>query len=293
MIWLIGNKGMLGRDVERLFIKQGVFFSGSDVELDITNSEKLQKYASMKSIKWIINCAAYTDVEKAEEEYEKAFTINADAVLNIAHLAREIGAKLIHISTDYVFDGKKKEAYTESDIPNPQNVYGKSKLNGEKNIENTILEYFILRTAWLYGFFGDNFVHTMLKLFNKRDVVRVVSDQWGSPTYTMDLAQGILAIIESGSSEYGIYHTTNEGKTSWYKFAQAIYRSGLSHGLINKEVEILPMPSADYKTNATRPKNSYLSKTKYKSTFKSSLPNWQNGLESFLTEIVNIQGASS
>jgi dTDP-4-dehydrorhamnose reductase len=291
VIWLIGNRGMLGTDVERLLKKRKLSYVGSDLELDIMDLYTLQSYTVGKAIDWIINCAAYTNVDKAEVEQDKAFKINAEGVLNISQVALEIDARLIHISTDYVFDGKKKEAYTESDQPNPQNVYGRSKLKGERNIEQTMSNYYILRTAWLYGTHGHNFVHTMLRLFNERDRVQVVSDQWGSPTYTMDLAQAILTIINKDSSEYGVYHVTNEGRTNWYEFAKAIYAGAVACGLIDREVEILPISSKNYPTKAVRPQNSYMSKNKFKSTYGSSLSTWQEGLKSFLNEIVHIQGA--
>ena len=292
MIWLIGNRGMLGTDVARLLKERKLDYVGSDLELDIIDLDSLRGYASGKAIGWIINCAAYTDVDKAEEERDKAFSINADGVLNISQLALEIDARLIHISTDYVFDGKKREAYTESDQPNPQNAYGRSKLKGERNIEQTMSNYFILRTAWLYGMHGHNFVHTMLRLFNERDRVQVVSDQWGGPTYTKDLAQAILTIIDKDSSEYGVYHVTNEGRTNWYEFAKAIYAGAVACDLIKREVEILPINSKDYPTKTARPQSSYLSKEKFKSTYGSSLSTWQEGLEAFLNEIIHTQGAS-
>jgi dTDP-4-dehydrorhamnose reductase len=283
---------MLGTDVERLLKKRKLDYVGSDLDLDIMDLNALQRYAVGKSIDWIINCAAYTDVDKAEVEQDKAFKINAEGVLNISKVALEIDAQLIHISTDYVFDGKKKEAYTESNQPNPQNVYGRSKLKGERNIEQTMSNYFILRTAWLYGTHGHNFVNTMLRLFNEKDTVRVVSDQWGSPTYTMDLAQAILTTIDKDSSEYGVYHVTNEGRTNWYEFAKAIYTDAIACGLINGEVEILPLNSKDYPTKTVRPQNSHLSKEKFKSTFETSIATWQEGLEAFFNEIVHSQGAA-
>jgi len=292
MIWLIGNMGMLGTDVERLLKNRKLQYDGSDLELDITNIEALRDYSTGKDIEWIINCAAYTNVDNAEDDREKAFRINADGALNIARVAQETGAQLIHISTDYVFAGTKIKAYTELDDPNPQNVYGRSKLDGERRIVETMSQYFILRTAWLYGVHGNNFVHTMLRLFNERDAVKVVSDQWGSPTHTMDLAQAILTVIDSGSSEYGIYHTANEGRTNWYEFAKAIYNGGLSRDLIKREVDILPIVSKDYPTKTVRPQNSYLSKKKFTSNFESKFPTWQEGLEAFLNELLRIQGAS-
>lgn len=224
MIWLIGNKGMLGTDVEILLKKEGMDYIASDQEIDITNVEELQKFAQSKPITWIINCAAYTAVDKAEDEPELAFKINSDGPQNIAEIANQKSAKLIHISTDYVFDGIKEDAYTEADAPNPLGVYGASKLLGEENIQNNLNEYFILRTAWLYGKNGNNFVYTMLRLFKERDEISVVDDQYGSPTYVQDLAVAILAIIHFNSDAYGIYHFTNEGKITWYDFAREIHR---------------------------------------------------------------------
>ena len=283
---------MLGTDVERLLKKRKLDYVGSDLELDIMDLNALQRHTGGKSIDWIINCAAYTNVDKAEVEQDKAFQINAEGVLNISQVALEIDAQLIHISTDYVFDGKKKEAYTESDQPNPQNAYGRSKLQGERNIEQTISNYFILRTAWLYGMNGSNFVHTMLRLFNEKDTVRVVSDQWGSPTCTVDLAKVIIAVIDKDSSEYGIYHVTNEGRTNWYEFAKAIYTGAVTRGISKREVEIVSINSKDYPTRTIRPQYSYLSKEKFKSTYGSKLATWQEGLEAFLNEIVHTQRAA-
>jgi dTDP-4-dehydrorhamnose reductase len=287
MIWIIGNKGMLGTEVEILFKSSGQRCYGTDLNTDITKMMGLRKYAATHNFEWIINCSGYTNVEKAEEECDKAFGLNADGVLNIARIAQEINAKLIHISTDYVFDGNKNGAYIESDIPNPEGVYGRSKLEGEINIIKTLSQYFILRTAWLYGVYGNNFVNTMLRLFNERKTVKVVSDQWGSPTYTKNLAQSILRIIQKRSSEYGIYHTTNKGKTNWYDFAKAIYKSSRYYGLCNREVHLIPILSKDYPTNTTRPKNSYLSTSKFEHTFGNPIPSWQEGLKSFFEERVH------
>jgi dTDP-4-dehydrorhamnose reductase len=292
MIWLIGNRGMLGTDVERLLKERKLGFASSDLELDITDLNALQRYADRKSVEWIINCAAYTDVDKAEDEKDRAFSINADGSLNIARVAREIGSRLIHISTDYVFDGNKKEVYRESDPPNPQNVYGKSKLQGEIYIEQTTSNYFIIRTAWLYGMNGSNFVHTMLRLFNEKDTVKVVSDQWGSPTYTVDLAKAIITIIDKDSTEYGIYHFTNEGRTNWYELTKAIYTGAVVRGIAKREIEIVAISSKEYPTKTVRPQSSYLSKEKFRSTFEASIPTWQEGLEAFFSEFVRIQGAA-
>lgn len=282
MIWLIGNKGMLGTDVESLLKNEGMNYIASDQEIDITNVDELQKFAQSKPITWIVNCAAYTAVDKAEDEPKLAFKINAEGPQNIAAVAKQIGAKLIHISTDYVFDGTKKDAYTETDTPNPLGVYGASKLLGEDNIKKTLNEHFILRTAWLYGKHGNNFVYTMLRLFKERDEVRVVGDQFGTPTYAPDLAQVILKIMQINSKAYGIYHFTNEGKTTWYDFASQIYGTAKQRGLVTKDIVILKITTDQYPTKAKRSQNTYLSKEKIQKTFNIDVRPWQKGLNDFL-----------
>ena len=285
MIWLIGNKGMLGNDVEILLRKEGLDFIATDMDIDITDYELLNRFAERKRIDWIINCSAYTAVDKAEDEPEKAFKINADGVKNIAKVAMFKNARLIHISTDYVFNGRKKKPYTESDPPNPIGVYGKSKLLGEENIKSVLASYFIIRTAWLYGKNGNNFVNTMLKLFNIRDEVKVVSDQFGSPTYTVDLAKLILKIIENNSENYGIYHFTNEGKISWFDFASKIYEIAKEIGTVKKEVKVIPISNYEYTTKAKRPIDSYMSKEKVKEAFGIKIRPWDKALREFLLSL--------
>lgn len=290
MIWLVGNKGMLGNDIEKLLKERGLTYWATDKEVDIGDYKALEKFGKDKKIKWIINCAGYTKVDKAEEEVDEAFRINRDGVRNIALFSAKRQIRLIHISTDYVFNGNKEEPfpYKEDDETNPINVYGESKLAGEKEIEKNLDEYFIIRTAWLYGLKGNNFVYTMLKLFKERDLVKVVDDQWGSPTYTVDLAGAILKIIEDDSVSYGIYHFTNEGVTSWYEFAKAIYDRGKRLGLIegHKKVEIQPIKTEDYPTAAKRPKYSVLSKEKIKRELNIKIPYWRESLEKCLKRIL-------
>ncbi|MBA7608441.1 dTDP-4-dehydrorhamnose reductase [subsurface metagenome] len=285
MIWLIGNKGMLGSDVGYFLKETHKDYIASDIEVDITDLEELKRFINDKKIDWIINCSAYTAVDKAEDEPEKAFKINTEGALNIAKIAREKEAKLIHISTDYVFDGEKNGSYTEDDDPNPMGAYGKSKLEGERNIQNIIEKYFILRTAWLYGKNGNNFVYTMLELFKEKEVVKVVSDQWGTPTHTKDLAGTIIKIIQDKSDKYGIYHFTNEGRTNWYEFAKEIYERAKKHKLIKKDLNIIPITTEEYPTKAVRPKNTYMSKEKIKSSFGLNIRDWGNSLEEFLMDI--------
>jgi len=290
MIWLIGNKGMLGTDVEKLLKERGLIYWASDKEVDIGDYKALEKFGKDKKIKWIINCAGYTKVDKAEEEVDEAFRINKDGVRSIALFSAKRQIRLIHISTDYVFDGRQEEntvAYREDDKTNPINIYGKSKLAGEEEINNILEKYFIIRTAWLYGVWGNNFVYTMLRLFNERDVVKVVEDQRGSPTYTVDLAGAILRIIENDSVSYGIYHFTNEGMTSWYEFARTIYKKAKRLGLIedNKKVVIQPINTEEYPTAARRPRYSVLSKEKIKREFDLKIREWDKALEDFLVSL--------
>lgn len=282
MIWLIGNRGMLGYDVEMLLSTRKFHYIGTDIEIDITNFNKLKEFVSKKEIEWIINCAAYTAVDKAESEKQKAFLINGESVKNIALIAKEKNAVLIHISTDYIFDGKNSIPYNEEDKPNPLSVYGKSKLKGEEYVKEILEKYFIIRTSWLYGKNGKNFVYTMLKLFKERKEIKVVNDQFGAPTYTKDLANVIIKIIEENFCKYGIYHFTNEGSTTWYEFAKTIYRIAKEKGIITKNVKILPIRTEEYPTLALRPKFSVLSKEKIKKNLSITIRDWSEALKDFI-----------
>lgn len=286
MIWLIGNKGMLGSDVETSLKEHNREYVASDLDVDITDYDCVEKYCSDKDIEWVINCSAYTNVDKAEDEEGKATLINGVGVKNIAKISKKKNAKLIHISTDYVFDGNKKDKpYTENDITNPIGAYGRSKLKGEQEIIKESDEYFIIRIAWLFGVHGKNFVYTMLRLFNEKDQVNIVSDQKGSPTYTKSVAEIILKIIQNNSNDYGIYHFTNKGLTTWYDFALNIYELGRKYGLINKETKILPITTEQYPTKAKRPQYSYLSKDKIEKTFNHDIIHWKTALEDFMKQV--------
>lgn len=287
MIWLIGNKGMLGSEVERLFKKNNLTFLSSGREVDITDYSAIERHGREKKIEWVVNCSGYTKVSKAEEERELAFKINREGVKNISLYCLKRKAKLIHISTDYVFEGNKKEScgYNENDEVNPLSVYGKSKLAGEEEIKKILNEYYIVRTAWLYGLNGNNFVSTILRLFRGKKVIKVVDDQWGSPTYAADLAEVILKIIKSGSEKFGIYHFTNEGVVNWYEFARVICDRAERLGLLpgNKKVEIKPIKTKEYPTAVIRSKYSVLSKDKIKREFSLKIRNCDEALEDFLS----------
>ncbi len=289
MIWLVGNRGMLGTEVHHRLQAAGLEHVATDLEVDIADRKTISTFAESLSLTWIVNCSAYTAVDRAEDEPEAAFRINAEGVRNLAILAREKGARLLHVSTDYVFDGSKEGAYLEEDPPNPLGVYGRSKFQGELYIRETIAEHVILRTAWLYGPGGSNFVRTMLRLFREREEVRVVADQWGSPTLAGDLADAIVQILQRETVPYGTYHYTNEGRTNWFEFASRILESARRHRLIDREVRILPIGTDEYPTKVRRPANSYLSKEKIKRDLAISIRSWQEALDAFVSGLAAIQ----
>ncbi|MBR5401593.1 MAG: dTDP-4-dehydrorhamnose reductase [Treponema sp.] len=306
MIWLIGCKGMLGSEVARQLDEKKAHWVGTDKEVDITDAEALAAFeksvetssyldttSTDKHIKWIINCSAYTNVDKAEEEPELADRLNNLGALNIARTARRIGAKLIHISTDYVFGGNGKEPYTEDMEKNPLGVYGKTKSDGEDAIQKEMTQFYILRTAWLYGYDGKNFVYTMTNLMNSHDQIRVVNDQKGTPTCAVDLASVILKIIEKSDNATeafgkhsaptpGIYHFTNAGETTWYNFATEIYHFGRKYGRIKNECKVNACTTEEYGANVQRPAYSVLSKDKICRELKIKLPEWRVSLEKFI-----------
>mgnify|MGYP000876397790 CR=1 FL=1 len=285
MIWLIGNRGMLGSDVETMLLDSRLEYTATDLDVDITDHNALNRFIMDKPIRWIVNCSAYTAVDKAEDEEEKAYSINHRGVANIAEIARKHAVQFIHISTDYVFSGLKDGIYNEEDDTDPQSVYGRSKLAGEKSILDMNNRYYIVRTAWLYGQHGPNFVQTMLRLFREREEVRVVRDQWGSPTYSRDLASAVLAIVSKDIHQYGIYHFTNEGSTNWYEFALKIYQKAKAMGLIEKDINLVPISTEEYPVKAKRPKNSKLSKDKIKSALEISIRSWEDALNEYLSKL--------
>ncbi len=292
MIWLIGRNGMLGSEVERQIKNLGFEYSATDMDVDITSPSALGTHASEifadKSPRWIINCSAYTAVDKAEDEPELAAMINTEGVKNIAECASEYDAKIIHISTDYVFNGMSNKPLTEEMQTDPIGVYGRTKLDGEIALKNAAKRFFIIRTAWLYGFSGTNFVYTMIKLMRDRGSISVVNDQQGSPTNAFDLAGFIMHIVKSGSDSYGIYHYSNEGKISWYDFAVEIYSLARLNGLLTTECSINPCASEQFPTKARRPSYSLLSKQKVRSVFGINIPGWKESLKNFISEIEEI-----
>ena len=274
-ILITGANGMLAKAVKERFNEAELICTDVE-ELDITNLQAVEELVSNSSPNVIINCAAYTAVDKAEEDVELARKINADGPKNLALAANKNNCILVHISTDYVFGGNlpiERGIYFEDDEKNPQTVYGKTKLEGEEAIKTNAEDYYIFRTAWLYGD-GKNFVRTMLKLGKERNELNVVADQHGSPTYTVDLADIIYQALDK-KIPYGVYHTTNLGHTTWYEFTKEILN------IANISCKVNSVTSEEYKTPAKRPKNSILSKSKILAE-GIKIPEWKDALERYL-----------
>ena len=282
---------MLGTAFMKKFESGSFEFTATDMDIDITDINVVRDFTKAKGIDWIINCAAYTAVDRAEDDRESAFQINSEGIKNLAIAAREINAAIVHFSTDYVFDGTGDRPYTEEDPVNPAGVYGSSKLQGETGLVNEWGRHFIFRISWLYGEYGKNFVYTMLRLFNSSNTVRVVNDQWGSPTYTEDLADFVISVIQQNSPLYGIYHYSCEGKTSWYEFAREILNSGKRFNLVKGAPVLEGISSAEYATRAKRPDYSYLSKKKLIDSFNITVPHWKDSLGSFLSGLAGKTGS--
>lgn len=248
------------------------FIYTSSSELNITEQSAVQSFFQNNKIDYCINCAAYTDVDKAEEEPEFAKQVNTDGAKYLALACKESNTILIHISTDFVFDGKKGEPYIETDTTNPLNVYGKTKRDGENEVINHWKKHYIIRTSWLYSQFGSNFVKTMLKLSKEKKEIKVVNDQTGSPTFALDLATAILTIISSEKQNFGIYHYSNKGETSWYGFATTIFTG------IRRVVQLNPALTGSYPSTAIRPRFSVLSSVKIEAVFDIKIPDWKTSL---------------
>ena len=287
MIWVIGYKGMLGSEICRQLAENNIQFVRTDIDVDITDFKALLEFARVWSVKWIINCAAYTAVDKAETDIELAKKLNEDGPANIARVADIMGARLIHISTDYVFNGSGDTPRTEDMPVAPIGVYGVTKAAGEKAVMDNCKDYFILRTAWLYGWAGKNFVYTMIRAMNTHDAVKVVNDQKGTPTFAGDLTKVILEIISRDSMiPYGIYHVTDIGEITWWDFTNEIKKQGIETGWINetgKNCVVNPCTTDEYPTPAKRPAYSVLSKDKIQKALNINLPDWKESLRVFLT----------
>nr|WP_199156599.1 dTDP-4-dehydrorhamnose reductase [Pedobacter sp. ASV2] len=273
-ILVIGASGQLGQCLKTVAERKGIIeiVFPSEQEANILNPELLAALFEKEKPAYVVNCAAYTAVDKAEDETDLAKAVNETGALYLAQTCKKYNATLIHISTDFVFEGNEVKLLSEDDFAKPINIYGVTKLDGEKAISSVLKEYFILRTSWLYSEYANNFVKTILKLGAERDELNIIADQVGTPTYAIDLANTIFEIINSGSQEYGLYHYSNEGVTSWFDFAKAIF------DISETKVKVNPIPGSAYPTKATRPPFSVMDKTKIKTTFKLSIPYWRDSL---------------
>lgn len=289
-ILVIGKNGQLGRSIHKIVINnelRNVFVFVGRGELDFSQNDNIEKYFKENSFDVVVNGAAYTAVDKAESEIELTNQINHLAVRKLAEIAYKKNIKLIHISTDYVFDGEACLPYSETDQVNPNGVYGKTKLEGEQNCLKENPHVLIIRTSWLYSAFGNNFVKTMLKLGNEKKELNVVFNQVGTPTYAADLAGAILLIIQDSEKERekfvpGIYHYSNEGVASWYDFANAVFE------ISRLNCQVKPVLSNEFPTQAKRPNFSVLDKSKIKNTFRLKIPFWRESLGICLKKLEKI-----
>ncbi len=298
MLWLVGQKGMLGSEVASILDRDGIPWVGTDAEVDITSRDAVTAFATEHRPDWILNCAAYTAVDRAEDEEGLAFAVNAEGPENLARAAAELASpaasasgpatpstRIIHISTDYVFSGDASAPIPESATPAPRSAYGRSKAAGEARLASANPNHFIVRTAWLYGPGGRNFVSTMLGLMRERDELTVVADQRGTPTYAADLAEAILRLVESDSHDYGASHYTNAGEASWYDFAVAIREEALARGMIRNKTPIRPVTTAEYPTKAVRPAYSVLSRERMAAVPGVRISPWRDALGRYLDRV--------
>ncbi|MBR2497004.1 MAG: dTDP-4-dehydrorhamnose reductase [Parabacteroides sp.] len=283
-VLVTGANGQLGSSIRRLAVNYPSYtFLFTDVDtLDICDSSAVYAYIKEQSVDYILNCAAYTAVDKAEDDEALCQRINCDAIRYLGEAAHAVGAKVVHVSTDYVFDGTHHVPYVETDETCPASVYGRTKLAGEQALFAVCPEAMVIRTAWLYSEYGNNFVKTMLRLGTERERLNVVFDQVGSPTYAGDLAFAMLAVLEQaekGTFVPGIYHYSNEGVCSWYDFAVKIMELG------GRNCQVFPIESKDYPAKAHRPHFSVLNKAKIKDTFRVSVPHWEVSLRKCIEKL--------
>lgn len=277
-ILLLGASGQVGTELKRSFADADELIACDRKTADLSKPETLRALVGQLGPDIILNAAAYTAVDRAESEPELAMTINADAPRVLAEEAAKINALLVHYSTDYVFDGTKQTPWVETDEPNPLNVYGRTKLAGERAIQAVGGRYLIFRTSWVYGPHGQNFLLTMLRLGRERDQLRIVDDQFGAPTSSIAIADATRTIVDKALTEQtssGVYHLTCGGETTWCSFARAIFAQQPG----SKSPQVIAIPSGEYPTPARRPPNSVLSNAKLKAQFDVELPDWQNALE--------------
>lgn len=277
-ILVTGYSGQLGYDVVLEGKKRGFEMIGvGQKELDITQEEQVQNYVHTVKPDAIIHCAAYTAVDHAEDNKEACFDVNVNGTKYLATAAKKMDSKFIYISTDYVFEGTGTEPFTEEDVANPVGYYGLTKYEGEKTVQSLLDKHFIVRISWVFGVNGNNFIKTMLRLAETRDELNVVGDQYGSPTYTFDLAKLLLDMVET--DKYGVYHASNEGFTTWADFAKEIFQ------VAGKTMKVNSITTEQYPTKAVRPKNSRMSKDKLEKNGFNRLPAWQDAVKRYIAEL--------
>lgn len=281
-IVVLGASGQLGSCLKKNSTERNItdISFPSEESANILDKELLDKLFTAEKPQFVINCAAYTAVDKAEDDVDTCRKVNRDGAAYIAEVCKKHQATLIHISTDFVFKGDIPQLLSETDPAEPENIYGLTKLEGEAAISEILPEHFTIRTSWLYSEFGNNFVKTMLRLGREREQLGVIIDQVGSPTYAIDLANVILDITESASTSYGIYHYSNEGVTSWYDFAKAVF------DLSETTVKLNPVKTSEYVTRAVRPAYSVMDKSKIKATFDITIPYWRDSLVTCIRRIL-------
>lgn len=277
-VLVTGANGQLGYDVVKRLEQESIEYLGTDRNsLDLTNEEQVKRVIRDYNPDTIIHCAAYTAVDKAEDDKELCYAVNVLGTKYVTQACKESNAKMVYISTDYVFDGEGNRPFKVTDNPNPINYYGQTKYEGELEVNKNLEKYFIIRISWVFGSNGNNFVKTMLRLGKEKDEIAVVADQIGSPTYTYDLAKLLVEIIQT--ERYGVYHATNEGYCSWYEFACEIFK------IANLKINVIPIKTKNYLTRAKRPKNSKLSKYSIEEQDFSCLQSWKNALLDFMVNI--------
>lgn len=279
-ILVTGVSGQLGWDVCRELRRRGIEYIGvSSRDFDLTDPEAVRGYVMDCAPDAVIHCAAYTAVDKAEDEPERCWAVNTEGTRILAECCRKLNAKMLFISTDYVFPGNGEQLYEIEDPTGALNVYGRSKVEGEKAVRDTLERFFIVRISWVFGINGKNFVRTMLDLGKKNNALQITGDQYGSPTYTVDLAPLLCDMV--ATEKYGVYHATNEGICTWAEFAQEIFhQAGLA-------VSVTPRPASEYPSKAVRPYNSRMSKKCLDEAGFSRLPHWKDALKRYLEEIKN------
>ncbi|MBE9243988.1 dTDP-4-dehydrorhamnose reductase [Microcystis aeruginosa LEGE 00239] len=288
-VLLIGAKGQVGQELQVTLPQLGEVISIGREELDLTNSEKISQLIREIHPDYLVNAAAYTAVDKAETEPDLAYSINSIAPKIMAESAEKIKAKFLHISTDYVFDGRKNTPYLETDLTNPLGVYGQSKLRGEEEIKTVNSQAIILRTAWVYGSYGkSNFVKTMLRLGKEREELKVVVDQVGSPTWAKDIATAITHLLINVDNPPGIYNFTNSGVASWFDLTKAIFEEAKISGIPLKIQRVIPITTAEYPTPAVRPAYSVLSSQKISQQLGYIPPYWRDSLKAMLNQLFNL-----